>query len=64
MTKHIFQNSVTGLYYNGNGFFVDKNKAVRYPTSVTLIYFRYNHKDAKIIQEEVEDSVPYWYERG
>jgi hypothetical protein len=56
MTKHIFQSSENSLWYDGNDFNVSKDKAVRYPESVTPIYFKYNHASLRVIQEEVIEN--------
>ena len=56
MIKHIFQSSENGLWYDGNNFNVTKDKAVRYPSSVNPIYFRFNHGNLLVIREEVKEN--------
>jgi hypothetical protein len=53
VTKRIFQNVQTGLWYDGEGFRVCREKAFVFPTHVVVVDFRYNFGEVNVRWEDV-----------
>ena len=53
-TKRMFQNTQTGLWFDGSGFRVHRESALRFPTHVVVVDFRYNWPDVTVRWEDVE----------
>lgn len=52
-TKRIFQDTTTGLWFDGSGFRVHRESALRFPTHVVVVDFRYNWPDVAVRWEDV-----------
>ena len=50
----MFQNTQTGLWFDGSGFRVHRESALRFPTHVVVVDFRYNWPDVTVRWEDVE----------
>ena len=50
----MFQNTATGLWFDGSGFRVKREKAFAFPTHVVVVDFRLNWPDATVRWEDVE----------
>ena len=53
-TKRMFQNTTTGLWFDGSGFRVNREAAFAFPTHVVVVDFRLNWPDATVRWEDVE----------
>jgi hypothetical protein len=53
VTKRIFQNVSTGLWYDGEGFRVHRDAAFAFPTHVVVVDFRYNFAEVEVRSEDV-----------
>ncbi len=53
VTKRIFQNASTGLWYDGEGFRVSRERAFPFPTHVVVVDFRYNFGEVNVRSEDV-----------
>lgn len=53
VTKRIFQNASTGLWYDGEGFRVSRDAAFAFPTHVVVVDFRYNFGEVEVRSEDV-----------
>ncbi len=54
VTKRIFQNVSTGLWYDGAGFRVHREDAFPFPTHVVVVDFRCNFADVTVRSEDVQ----------
>ena len=54
VTKRIFQNVSTGLWYDGSGFRVCRDKAFAFPTHVVVVDFRHNFAEVNVRWEDVQ----------
>jgi hypothetical protein len=54
VTKRIFQNVQTGLWYDGAGFRVHREKAFPFPTHVVVVDFRHNWPEVNVRWEDVQ----------
>ena len=52
-TKRIFQDTTTGLWFDGSGFRVHRESALRFPTHVVVVDFRYNWPGVMVRWEDV-----------
>lgn len=52
-TKRIFQDTSTGLWFDGSGFRVCRLDALRFPTHVVVVDFRYNWPGVTVRWEDV-----------
>ena len=50
----MFQNTTTGLWFDGSGFRVNREAAFAFPTHVVVVDFRLNWPDATVRWEDVE----------
>ena len=50
----MFQNTQTGLWFDGSGFRVNREAAFAFPTHVVVVDFRLNWPDAPVRWEDVE----------
>ena len=53
VTKRMFQNTQTGLWFDGSGFRVNREAAFAFPTHVVVVDFRLNWPDATVRWEDV-----------
>lgn len=53
-TKRMFQNVQTGLWFDGSGFRVSRERAFCFPTHVVVVDFKHNWPDATVRWEDVE----------
>ncbi len=54
VTKRKFQNASTGLWYDGEGFRVCRDKAFAFPTHVVVVDFRHNFAEVNVRWEDVQ----------
>ena len=52
----MFQNTTTGLWFDGSGFRVSRERAFCFPTHVVVVDFRHNWPDVTVRWEDVEVS--------
>ena len=54
VTKRIFQNASTGLWYDGSGFRVHREDAFPFPTHVVVVDFMHNWPEVEVCWEDVQ----------